>query len=95
VQSANRGQTASEAGVLPNSYGGVTLHKSKVYPTWVVTRSGHALKGFLIIKKKEKTKKKKTKIARSEVDKYCVNYSMVKHPHAAKKKKNLHDMIRT
>jgi hypothetical protein len=43
---------------------------------------------------KERKKKKKEKFARSKVDKYCVNYSVVKHPQAAKEK-TLHDMIRT
>jgi hypothetical protein len=45
------GQPTSEAGVLPDPYGGGALHESEVYLTgWV--HKGVALEGFLVIKKK-------------------------------------------
>jgi hypothetical protein len=54
VQIIPWGQHAGEAGVLPDPCGGGALNGSKVYLRGVGTRSGPALEGFLIIKKKRK-----------------------------------------
>jgi hypothetical protein len=52
VQTIFWGQPPGEAGVLPDPCGGGALHGSEVYLTMVGTRSGPALEGFLVIKKK-------------------------------------------
>jgi hypothetical protein len=52
VQTIPWGQLVGEARVLPNPCGGGALYEFEVYLTGVGTRSGPALKGFLVIKKK-------------------------------------------
>jgi hypothetical protein len=53
VQTTHWGQPAGEGRVLPDSCGGKALHGSEVYVIGVGSRSGLALVGFLVIKKKK------------------------------------------
>jgi len=52
VQTILWGQPADKAEVLPDSCEGGALHGSEVYLIGVDIRSGPALEGFLLIKKK-------------------------------------------
>jgi hypothetical protein len=72
VQTISWGQSAGEAGVLSDLCGGGALHGSEVYLTGVSSRSGPALEGFLVIKKKKK-KKLVSKISTETAAKRMIN----------------------
>jgi hypothetical protein len=57
MQTISWGQLVGEVGVLLDPCGDGALYGFEVYLTGLDTRSGPALKGFLVNKKKEKKKK--------------------------------------
>jgi len=52
VQTIAWGHLAGEVRVLPDPCGGDALYRFEVYLTWVGTRNGSVLEGFLVIEKK-------------------------------------------